>query len=94
MKRALILSVLLVGSAVAGNGSPAQAGRCSGGANCTACSTCSACRNCAGGGGTCSVCEPVRYALNTVRVQPASKRRKAHLRPRPHRRQTQKASRR
>ena len=32
------------------------AGRCSGGAYCTACSNCSSCKNCSEEGGTCSVC--------------------------------------
>lgn len=34
----------------------ATAGRCSGGAYCTACSNCSSCKNCSEEGGTCSVC--------------------------------------
>lgn len=55
----------------------ANAGRCSGGANCRACSNCNYCGHCAGGGGTCSVCAdysaPVRRPARPARSSSSSR---------------------
>jgi hypothetical protein len=66
MSRTILLSL---GAALALLPTSGFAGRCSGGAICTACTTCQYCGNCAGGGGNCSVCAPDLY-----RVHPAKQR--------------------
>jgi hypothetical protein len=74
MLRSIALTLALLLGAALSAPNPALAGRCSGGAGCTACSTCSSCGHCAGGGGTCSVCAPPRVK----KVTPA--KRKTHKR--------------
>jgi hypothetical protein len=71
-RQALLTVALVVGAL--GLLTPGEAGTCSGGANCTACSTCGYCGHCAGGGGTCSVCNPKADPRPTRHARPQKKR--------------------